>query len=77
MDIEEDCSVFFRVFNPAFHFVGLGISLEVNYISAVFLQGEHLLDGGMSPLGRFQGAFGAAAVDTLAKPFAGAVGRGI
>ena len=25
MDIEEDCPVFFRVFNPAFHFVGLGI----------------------------------------------------
>ena len=77
MDIEEDCPVFLRVFNPALHLVGLGVGLEVDHITAVFLQGEHLLDGGMSPLGRFQGAFGAAAVDTLAKPFAGAVGRGI
>jgi len=73
MDIEEDCPVFLRVFNPAFHFVGLGIGLEVDHIAAVFLQGEDLLDGGMVPLGRLQRAFGAA----LADPLAGSIGRGV
>ena len=73
MDIEEDCPVFFRVFNPTLHFVGLGIGLEVNYIATVFLQGEDFLNGGMVPLGRLQFAFGAA----LADPLAGSIGRGV
>ena len=73
MDIEEDCPVFFRVFNPALHLVGLGIGLEVNYIATVFLQGEDFLDGGMVPLGRLQRTFGAALVD----PLAGSIGRGV
>lgn len=50
MDIEEDCPVFLRVFNPALHLVGLGVGFEVDHIAAVFLQGEDLLDGGMVPL---------------------------
>ena len=73
MDIEEDGPVFFRVFNPALHLVGLGIGLEVNYIATVFLQGEDFLDGGMVPLGRLQRTFGAA----LADPLAGSIGRGV
>ena len=72
-ELEEDGSVFLRVFNAPFHFVGFGIALEVNDISAVFLQGENFLDGGMSPFGRLQGAFGAAAVDALAPPVVGGV----
>ena len=66
MDIEEDCPVFLRVFNLTFHLVGLGVGLEVNYIAAVFLQGEDFLNGGMVPLGRLQRAFGAALADPLA-----------
>ena len=73
VNIEEDRPVFFRVFNAAFHLVGLGISLEVDNIAAVFLQGKDFLDGGMVPLGRLQRTFGAA----LADPLAGAVGRWI
>ena len=73
MDIEEDCTVFFRVFNTAFHLVGLGIALEVNNIAAILLQGQHLLDGGVVPLGRLQRTFRAA----LADPLAGTIGRGI
>ena len=49
MDIKEDRPVFFRVFNAAFHLVGLGISLEVDNIAAVFLQGKDLFDGGVVP----------------------------
>lgn len=45
MDIEEDCPVFLRVFDPLFHLVGLGVAFKVNDIAAVFLQGEDLLDG--------------------------------
>ena len=73
MNIKEDGPVFLRVFNPALHFVGLGIGLEVNYIAAVFLQGEDFLNGGMVLLGRLQCAFGAA----LADPLAGSIGRGV
>ena len=73
MDIEEDCPVFFRVFNAPLHLVGFGVAFEVNNIAAVFLQGQYLLDGGMSPFGRLQGAFGAAAVDTLAPPVVGRI----
>ena len=73
MDIEEDCPVFFRVFNTALHLVGLGIGLEVDHIATVFLQGEDFLDGGVVPLGRLQRAFGAA----LANPLAGSIGRGV
>lgn len=73
MDIEKDSSVFLRVFNAPFHFVGFGIALEVNDISAVFLQGENFLDGGMSPFGRLQRAFGATAVDALAPPIVGGI----
>ena len=73
MDIEKDCSVFFRVFNPAFHFVRLGVGFEVDHIAAVFLQGEDFFDGGMVPLGRLQRTFGAA----LADPLAGSIGRGV
>ena len=73
MDIEEDCPVFLRVFNPALHFIGFGIAFEVDDIAAVFLQGEDFLDSGMVPLGRLQRTFGAA----LADPFAGSIGRGV
>ena len=37
MDIEEDCPVFFRVFNPALHLVGLGIGFEVYGVTDIFL----------------------------------------
>ena len=47
MDIEEDCPVFFRVFNAALHFIRLGIALEVDNVTAVFLQGKDLFDGGV------------------------------
>ena len=57
MDIEEDRPVLFRVLNPLFHLVGLGVAFEVNDIAAVFLQGEDLLDGGVSPFGRLHGTF--------------------
>ena len=73
MDIEEDCPVFFRVFNPTLHLVGLGIGLEVDHIAAVFLQGEDFLDGGVVPLGRLQRTFGAALADSLG----GSIGRGV
>ena len=66
MDIEEDCPVFFRVFNSALHLVGLGVGLEVDHIATVFLQGEDFLDGGMVPLGRLQRTFGAALAEPLA-----------
>ena len=65
MDIEEDCPVFLRVFNPTLHLVGLRVGLEVDHIAAVFLQSEDLLNGGMVPLGRLQHAFGAAFADPL------------
>lgn len=73
MDIEEDCPVFLRVFNPALHLVGLGVGFEVDHIAAVFLQSEDFLDGGMVPLGRLQRTFRA----TLADPLAGSIGRGV
>ena len=73
MDIEKDSSVFLGIFNAPFHFVGFGIALEVNDIAAVFLQGENFLDGGMSPFGRLQRAFGATAVDALAPPIVGGI----
>ena len=73
MDIKEDCPVFFRVFNPALHLVGLGVGFEVDHIAAAFLQSEDFFDGGVVPLDRLHRAFGAA----LADPLAGAVGRGI
>ena len=73
MDIEEDCPVFFRVFNPALHLVGLGVGLEVDHIATVFLQGEDFLDGGMVPLGGLYGAFAAGAVDAPAPPIIGRV----
>ena len=57
MDIEKDCPVFLRVFDPLFHLVGLGVAFEIDHITAVFLQGEDLLDGGVSPFGRLHGAF--------------------
>ena len=57
MDIEEDFPVFLRVFDPLFHLVGLGVAFEVDHIAAVFLQGEDLLDGGVSPFGRLHGTF--------------------
>ena len=66
MDIEEDRPVFFRGFDPALHFVGLGIGFEVDHIAAVFLQCEDFLDSGMVPLGRLQRTFGAALADPLA-----------
>ena len=37
MDIEEDCPVFFRVFNTPFHFIGFGVAFEVDDIAAVLL----------------------------------------
>ena len=46
------------------------IGFEVDYIAAVFLQGEDFLDGGMVPLGRLQRAFGSA----LVEPLAGSIG---
>ena len=57
MDIEKYRPVFLRVFDPLFHLVGLGVAFEVDHITAVFLQGEDLLDGGVSPFGRLHGTF--------------------
>ena len=73
MDIEKDFPVFFRVFNPTLHLVGLGVGFEVNYIAAVFLQGEDFLDGGVAPFGRLHGTFAAGAVDAPAPPVIGGV----
>lgn len=73
MDVEKDCPVFLRVFNPPLYLVGLGIALEVDHVAAIFLQGKDFLDGGVVPLGRLQRTFGAALADSLA----GAVGRGV
>ena len=73
MDIEEDCPVFLRVFDPPLYLVGLGIALEIDHVAAVFLQGEDFLDGGVVPFGRLQRTFGAA----LADPLAGSIGRGV
>ena len=75
MDIEEDCPVLFRVLNPLFHLVGLGVAFEVNDIAAVFLQGEDLLDGGMPPLGRLHGAFRPATARPTAAPVVGGMYR--
>ena len=73
MDIEEDRPVFLRVFNPTLHLVGLGVGFEVDHIAAVFLQGEDLLNGSMTPFGRLQRTFGAAAVDAFAPPVVGRI----
>ena len=75
MDIEEDCPVFLRIFDPLFHLVGLGVAFEVNDIAAVFLQGEDLLDGGMPPLGRLHGAFRPAPARPTAAPVVGGMYR--
>lgn len=77
MDIEEDCPVFLRVFDPLFHLVGLGVAFEVNDIAAVFLQGEDLLDGGMPPLGRLHGAFRPAPARPTAAPVVGGIDHAI
>ena len=77
MDIEEDRSVFLRVFDPLFHLVGLGVAFEVNDIAAVFLQGEDLLDGGMPPFGRLHGAFRPAPARPTAAPVVGGIDHAI
>ena len=77
MDIEEDCPVFFRVLDPLFHLVGLGIAFEVDDIAAIFLQGEDLLDGGMPPLGRLHGAFRPAPARPTAAPVVGGIDHAI
>ncbi len=50
MDIEKDCFVLLWVLDPLLHLVGLRIGFEVDYIAAVFLTNENLLDCGMTPL---------------------------
>ena len=77
MDIEEDRPVLFRVLNPLFHLVGLGVAFEVNDIAAVFLQGEDLLDGGVSPFGRLHGAFRPAPARPAAAPVIGGIDHAI
>ena len=37
VNTKEDCPVFFRVFDSALDFIGLGIALEVDNITAIFL----------------------------------------
>ena len=71
MDIEEDGPVLLRVLNPALHFIGFGIALEVDDITAVFLRGQNLLDCGVSPFCGLHGAFGAAPACTPAAPVVG------
>ena len=73
VDIEEDCPVFFRVFNAPLHFVGFGVAFEVDNITAVFLHSEGFLNGGMPPLARLQCAFGAAPVGAFAAPIIGRI----
>ena len=77
MDIEEDCPVLFRVLDPLFHLVGLGVAFEVDDIAAVFLQGEDLLDSGMPPFGRFYGAFRSAPACPTAAPVIGGIDHAI
>ena len=43
VDIRENSLVFLRIFNSAFHFIGFGVRLEVDHVTAVFLQGEIFL----------------------------------
>ena len=73
VDIEEDCPVFFRVFNAPLHFVGLGVAFEVDNVTAVFLHGEDFLDCGMAPLARLQCAFGSAPAGAFAAPVIGRI----
>ena len=77
MDIEEDRPVFLRVFDPLFHLVGLGVAFEVNDIAAIFLQGEDLLDGGVSPFGRLHGAFRPTPTRPTAAPVVGGIDHAI
>ena len=56
VDVEEDRPVLLRVLDPLLHLVGLGVGFEVNYITAILLQGEDFLNGGMSPFGGLHGA---------------------
>ena len=73
VDVEEDCPVLLRVFNPLFHLVGLGVGFEVNHVTAILLQGEDFLDGGMPPFGGLHGAFGTAPAGSLAPPVVGGI----
>ena len=77
MDIEEDRPVFLRVFDPLFHLVGLGVAFEVDDIAAIFLQGEDLLDGGVSPFGRLHGAFRPTPARPTAAPVIGGIDHAI
>lgn len=73
MDIEEDCPVFLRVFNPALHLIGLGVAFEVDDIAAILLRGKDFLDRGMAPLGRLQGTLETAPACALTAPVVGGV----
>ena len=73
VDVEEDCPVLLRVLNPLFHLVGLGVGFEVNHVTAILLQGEDFLDGGMSPFGGLHGAFGTAPAGPFAPPVVGGI----
>ena len=77
MDIEKDCPVFLRVFDPLFHLVRLGVAFEIDHIAAVFLQGEDLLDGGVSPFGRLHGAFRPTPTRPTAAPVVGGIDHAI
>ena len=50
MDILEHCPVFFRIVEPRLLFEGFGVGLEIDHITAIFLQGQNLCDGGFAPL---------------------------
>ena len=41
MDIEENRSILFRIFNAPLHFIGFGVAFEVDDIAAVLLYGFH------------------------------------
>lgn len=70
---KENRPVLLRVLDPLLHLVGLGVGFEVNYITAILLQGEDFLDGGMSPFGGLHGALGPAPACPLAPPVVGGI----
>lgn len=68
MDILEHHPIFTVIADPLLIFVGLGISLEIENVAAVFLQGENFGNGGAIPLGRRLLFALAGALDALCEP---------
>ena len=52
MDVSENQHIFRVVSDPLFLFVGLGIGLEVNHVTAILLQGQDFVDRSRAPVGR-------------------------